>query len=53
MLVGGESQQQVLTQLLEHKAGMTVDELVDTVGLSRSAINQHLFGVSARWHIRK
>ena len=38
----GDSQQQVLTQLLERKLGATVDDLVASVGLSRTAVNQHL-----------
>jgi len=50
---GGDSQQQVMTQLLERKSGMTVDELVDSVGLSRSAVNQHLVGLERDGYIRK
>lgn len=53
MLVEGESQQVVLAELLEHKSGMTVDELVDSVGLSRSAINQHLISLERNGHVRK
>jgi DeoR family transcriptional regulator, suf operon transcriptional repressor len=49
----GESQEQVLTQLLECKSGMTVDELVDSVGLSRSAVNQHLMALERDGYIRK
>ena len=36
------SQQQVLRQLLERRLGATVDELGTAVGLSRTAVNQHL-----------
>lgn len=53
MLVGGDSQQQVLRRLLEHKTGMTVDELVDSIGLSRSAINQHLLVLEREGHIEQ
>lgn len=53
MHFGGGSQQEVLTQLLEHKSGMTVDELVVSVGLSRSAVNQHLVALERDGYIRK
>lgn len=53
MIGGGESQQQILSQLLEHKTGMTVDELVDSVGLSRSAVNQHLLALESTGHIQQ
>ena len=38
----GESRQKVLAYLLDHKSGATVDEIISSVGLSRTAINQHL-----------
>jgi DeoR family suf operon transcriptional repressor len=41
----GSSQQDVLNQLLERKAGATLDELVNAIGLSRTAVNQHLIGL--------
>jgi predicted ArsR family transcriptional regulator len=47
------SQQAVLDQLLEHKAGATLDELVALVGLSRTAINQHLIALERDGYIRK
>lgn len=50
---GGGGQQQVLAQLLERKAGMTVDELVESVGLSRSAVNQHLVALERDGYIRQ
>ena len=53
MLFEGDSQQLVLTQLLETKSGLTVDELVDSVGLSRSAVNQHLMTLERNGHVRK
>ena len=49
----GESQQQVLTQLLEHKSGATVDELVSAIGLSRTAVNQHLIVLEREGYVRK
>lgn len=49
----GDSQQQVLTQLLERKLGATLDELVATVGLGRTAINQHLVALERNGFVRK
>lgn len=53
MLSNGESQQQVLTTLLLHKSGMSVDELADQVGISRNAINQHLMALEQQGYVRK
>lgn len=47
------SQQEVLNQLLEHKSGATLDELTKAVGLSRTAVNQHLVALEKQGHIRK
>jgi predicted ArsR family transcriptional regulator len=49
----GNSQQQVLTQLLEHKSGVTLDELIAAVGLSRTAVNQHLIVLERQGYVRK
>ncbi len=49
----GNSQQEVLNQLLYRKAGATVDELVAAVGLSRTAINQHLGVLEGQGYVRK
>jgi predicted ArsR family transcriptional regulator len=49
----GNSQQQVLTQLLEHKSGVTLDELIASVGLSRTAVNQHLIVLERQGYVRK
>src|ERR1700674_3143499 len=49
----GNSQQQVLTQLLERKSGATLDELVTAVGLSRTAVNQHLTALERQGYVRK
>ncbi len=49
----GNSQQEVLNQLLYRKAGATVDELVAAVGLSRTAINQHLGALEGQGYVRK
>jgi DeoR family suf operon transcriptional repressor len=49
----GSSQQEVLRQLLERKSGATLDELTKAVGLSRTAVNQHLISLEADGHICK
>jgi predicted ArsR family transcriptional regulator len=49
----GNSQQAVLNQLLEHKSGVTLDELVAGVGLSRTAVNQHLIALERDGYVRK
>jgi DeoR family transcriptional regulator, suf operon transcriptional repressor len=53
MVTTGNSQQDVLNQLMEHKAGATLDELVAAVGLSRTAVNQHLMALEREGHVRK
>lgn len=53
MATTGSSQQQVLNQLLERKAGATLDELVTALGLSRTAVNQHLIALERDGHVRK
>src|SRR6185503_11076746 len=53
MAVAGNSQQEVLAQLLERKAGATLDELVAAVGLSRTAVNQHLIALEREGYVRK
>ena len=49
----GSSQQAVLNHLLENKTGSTLEELVSAVGLSRTAVNQHLLGLESQGHVRK
>jgi len=49
----GESQRQVLSELLANKEGMTIDDLVSAIGLSRSAINQHLAALEREGYVRK
>jgi predicted ArsR family transcriptional regulator len=53
MTTMGTSQQQLLTQLLERKLGATVDELMASIGLSRTAINQHLTALERDGFIEK
>jgi len=47
------SQQAVLNELLQHKAGVTLDELVVAVGLSRTAVNQHLIALEREGCVQK
>src|ERR1700679_1416971 len=53
MAMTGSSQQQVLTVLIERKSGVTLDELIAAVGLSRTAVNQHLIGLERQGYVRK
>lgn len=53
MVLEGDSRRQVLTQLLEHKSGATVDEVITSVGLSRTAVNQHLMVLEREGYVRK
>ncbi len=53
MAITGNSQQEILNQLMDHKSGLTLDELVVSVGLSRTAINQHLMVLEREGHVRK
>ena len=47
------SQQEVLNQLMEYTSGATLDELVAAVGLSRTAVNQHLMVLERDGYIQK
>lgn len=38
----GQSQQSLVTALLRHRKGLTVDELSQLLSISRNAVNQHL-----------
>jgi DeoR family suf operon transcriptional repressor len=49
----GDSQQAVMDQLLEHKSGATLDELVASVGLSRTAVSQHLIALEREGYVQK
>jgi DeoR family transcriptional regulator, suf operon transcriptional repressor len=49
----GSSQQAVLNQLLEHKSGCTLEELVEAVSLSRTAVKQHLIALESQGAVCK
>ena len=53
MVVAGSSQQSVLNQLMERKSGATLDELVAVLGLSRTAVNQHLMALERDGYVQK
>jgi DeoR family suf operon transcriptional repressor len=53
MAITGNSQQEVLNQLMDRKSGATLDELVEAIGLSRTAINQHLMVLERDGYVRK
>ena len=53
MVATANSKQEVLYQLLERKSGATLDELVTAVGLSRTAVNQHLTTLENEGFVRK
>ena len=53
MVLEGDSRRQVLTQLIERKRGVTVDEIIASVGLSRTAVNQHLMVLEREGYVRK
>ncbi len=44
-MIVGVTQQKLLTQLLESKAGLTVDSLAGAMEITRSAVKQHLSGL--------
>lgn len=47
------SQQEILNQLLERKEGATLEELIAAVGLSRTAVNQHLMALERDGYVQK
>ena len=53
VVMNGSSQQQVLAQLLERKSGVTLDDLVKSLGLSRTAVNQHLIVLEREGYVRR
>lgn len=41
----GERQRELLQLLLQHKAGLTLDELADSLGIARTAVRQHVMAL--------
>ncbi len=48
----GERQQSLLTTLLHHRKGLTVEELSSLLAISRNAVNQHLSSLGSSGFIR-
>lgn len=54
MLEGfGTRQRELLLLLMEHKGGMTLEDLISSLGISRTAVNQHLAGLERDGLVRK
>jgi DeoR family transcriptional regulator, suf operon transcriptional repressor len=53
MAITGDSQKQVLEQLMQRRSGATLDELVTALGLSRTAVNQHLMTLERDGYVEK
>jgi predicted ArsR family transcriptional regulator len=51
-VIVGDTQQKLLTKLLESKDGLTVDELADAAEISRSAVKQHLTGLERSGYVQ-
>ena len=51
-MIVGDTQQLLLTKLLESKAGLTVDELAAAVDITRSAVKQHLTGLESAGYVQ-
>lgn len=49
----GPRQQQLLKTLLEHKSGHTVEELSKSLGITRTAVNQHLLALERGGYVIK
>ena len=49
----GPRQQQLLTLLLQQKAGMTIDELAQLQSITRTAVNQHLAALERDGYVAK
>jgi DeoR family suf operon transcriptional repressor len=49
----GPRQQQLLQVLLENKSGLTVDELSKSLGITRTAVNQHLLVLESSSYVAK
>lgn len=44
----GQRQQQLLSALLHHRGGLSVEQLTQTLNISRNAVNQHLSSLEAQ-----
>lgn len=51
-MIVGDTQQKLLSKLLESKAGLTVDELAGEIDITRSAVKQHLSGMERSGYVQ-
>jgi DeoR family transcriptional regulator, suf operon transcriptional repressor len=51
-VIVGDTQQKLLTRLLESKAGLTVDELAGAMEITRTAVKQHLSGLEKLGYVQ-
>lgn len=51
-MIVGDTQQALLTKLMESKAGLTVDELAAALEITRSAVKQHLSGLERSGYVQ-
>jgi DeoR family transcriptional regulator, suf operon transcriptional repressor len=49
----GQRQRQLLALLLENKAGLTIDELVSALGVTRTAVYQHMASLEKDGYVEK
>lgn len=49
----GQRQRQLLILLLENKAGLTIDELVSALGVTRTAVYQHMASLEKDGYVEK
>ncbi len=54
MLFGfGQTQRKMLEELLQNKDGMTIDEFVQHLNITRTAVNQHINSLEKEGYVRK
>lgn len=51
-MIVGDTQQKLLSKLLEVKTGLTVDELASSSDITRSAVKQHLTGLEKSGYVQ-
>jgi DeoR family suf operon transcriptional repressor len=49
----GDTRQRLLSELLDCKTGLTIDELASRLGISRSAVKQHLSGLEGNGYVKR
>lgn len=49
----GQTQQKLLTTLLENKEGLTIDKIVKSLGISKTAVHQHVNSLEKNGYVEK